>query len=202
MIELSNCSYDRWLEFVFEHPVQAMTQGDVELGMLPEPWHFDPEWEYSLDSATAISHMQRLFEDASALPERFSVAQIDQGFWFIPGPNGFTGALLDRSVAITKRDACIRAIPELYFKLFSRQQIGTSPIMWWDSFITYSAFEELDLATEPILTSVIAVVRELQQQPSEIARAAAGIGIKRLLKLSQTAPPAVGRAIQEALGAT
>jgi len=68
------------------------------------------------------------------LLERFSPAQIDQGFWFmfLKGQEWFMDPLWNPAIPRGAREACVLAIPEVYRRLFERQPIGLAPWMLWD----------------------------------------------------------------------
>ena len=67
-IDLSQYSFDEWLDFVFKQP------GNLE------DWHFGEEWEYECDGTTLINYMTLLFcSSEKMLIGRYSMEEIDSG---------------------------------------------------------------------------------------------------------------------------
>jgi hypothetical protein len=91
-----------------------------------------------VDPPLQIEHGRRLFTDPLFLRERFTPAQLDQGFWFLSfsGPTVcgefFADRLWDKTVSIASRRAAIDAMFDLYAKLFATYPTETATDMWWD----------------------------------------------------------------------
>jgi hypothetical protein len=76
-IDISTMAYEKCLLFVFDHPAPDRREPGKE-------WYWDHDF--------AISHPSRLVEHAGRLCEQFvdatnaySLAQVDQGIWFLLG---------------------------------------------------------------------------------------------------------------------
>src|SRR5215469_9977704 len=102
MHDLTRISYEGWLDFVFDHPVPQL-RADAHLRPGPPAWHFQKEWDYKCDANTLISHLSSLFNHAEPLVIKYSMRQLDQGFWFIPSSNGFMWSILSPEVEIYRR---------------------------------------------------------------------------------------------------
>lgn len=175
-INLTQYTFDAWLDFIFKHPVTA----------LPFSWSFEEAWQYECESDMLVIFMTRLFSEPDILVTRYSYPEIDQGFWFIPGPNGFMWTLLDEHIEWFKRKACIDSIQSLFSRLFSKHNIGTSGYMWWDSFISYCAYHDKNIETEhDVLEAVLEVLKALSQQDSQVSVDSAKHGIEHLVELAK-----------------
>ncbi len=176
-INLSKYTFDEWLDFIFKHPVVTL---------LPFSWSFEEEWQYECESKILITYMIRLFREPEVLVTRYSYPEIDQGFWFIPGPNGFIWAILDEHVEWVKREECIDSIQDLFSRLFSKHPIETSGYMWWDSFISYCVYNEKDLETEVhVLEAVLVVLKKISCQNFQVSVDSAKHGIGHILQLAE-----------------
>src|SRR5262249_42394153 len=125
-IDLRGTSVADVIRFVFEHPVPL--GGDKEWF-----WRLDRELEF--DPAEQISHFRHILQSASSLHPRFSVSQIEQGFWFMFGPGGdayFARLLADEAIPWPARSSCIEAIYDAYAGLFAREPLEEAPYMLWD----------------------------------------------------------------------
>lgn len=120
--DLRKCSYDEFLEFVFDHPVKK------------ERWYWRTKVEIIFDAVHNTELLTELFSNARPLLERYSREQLDQGFWALQ--SGVDGLLpyvmFDQSVPFEKRADCIRSMFFLYRDLFAVDDLGTSCNMWWD----------------------------------------------------------------------
>lgn len=169
-------SFSDWLDFTFDHDVDLFAQ-----------WHFEDDWSWECPSDVLIERMTRLFEDAGQLPRSYTVAQIDQGFWFIPGPNGYFSAIVDSDVALDARLGCAKARRNLLVDFFGETHLGTSAFMWWDSVFAYTKRGDSDLASEPQVLSELINVMELQcSDPREHVRESGCHGARHALALVQS----------------
>lgn len=132
-------TFEGWIAHCFDHPVQQPA------------WHFDvdaPVW--SAPAATTLAYLTRLFTHPSALLEPYSDAQINQGLWYIgfAGNSDFVFALLDRTILLADRVACVASMTHLYDALFAprcsatlarapdakraENPLNSACYMWWD----------------------------------------------------------------------
>lgn len=126
-VDLAGASFEEFIAFVFDHPV-------VPDGHEGEKWYLQHDLEINIDPGHQVQFLTMLFRHPDVLLERYSPAQIDQGFWFmfIQGQEWFMDPLWDRAIPRAAREACVLAIPELYRRLFEREPIGLAPWMLWD----------------------------------------------------------------------
>jgi hypothetical protein len=76
--DLRGCSFEEWVAFAFDRPVPA--------GKEPNWWHLhedDEEMFLIVEPTLQIQHGRRLFADPLFLLDRFTAAQLEQGFWFV-----------------------------------------------------------------------------------------------------------------------
>lgn len=138
--QLKNLTFEGWLAYVFDHPVE---EGKKE-------WYWDidaDEWDEP--AADTIQFLTRAFENAAVVLQPYSDAQLNQGLWFIADNScsDHMFALLDASLPWPARQRCIRSIHNLYEQCFVRRctphlghttEPGTGPLnmvcyyMWWD----------------------------------------------------------------------
>jgi hypothetical protein len=122
-IDLRQASLDEFIQFVFDHPVPS----DKDT---PE-WYFEDALEIEYEPIKQIRLMTSLFRSASLLAERFSPAQIEQGFWLVFNTveECFTNLLWASQVPWSERKACIEAVSVLYSDLFPRVKVETIDYM-------------------------------------------------------------------------
>jgi len=129
-VDLRGTTFDAWLAFVFDHETQS--DGD-DVG---DAWYWARDVELAVEPVRQVEYLTRLFERPEVLVRHFSEAQVEQGFWFMFSACGtpwFLDPLWDPAVPRAAREACIRAIPSLYDRLFASDEEGEG-VAWmlWD----------------------------------------------------------------------
>src|SRR5258706_11113362 len=131
--DLRACSFDAWLAFAFDHP--------APVGKEPNWWHVsepDEDLYLVVDPVLQLQHGCTLFLNPLVLRDRFTDAQIEQGFWFLAWSgiilcgNFFADHLWDETVPIEIRREAIEAMFDLYAKLFGPYPTENATYMWWD----------------------------------------------------------------------
>ncbi|WP_124328014.1 hypothetical protein [Desulfonema ishimotonii] len=175
-INLSSYSFEEWLDFIFYHPNDS------------SEWHFEDKWAYKCDSHLLIDYMTKLFMSSDKLLiKEYTPEDIDQGFWFITGTNGFMWALLDDDVQFEIRKRCIDSIKYLFSDLFSKYEIGTSGYMWWDSVFSYCTFKNKSIFSElEIFKAIFQTIKEIFVQNSEVSKKSSEHGIKHILNIAKS----------------
>ena len=84
--DLTGCSFDEFIAFLFARTVPSGEDSFAELARLGEtrkwhPWYYDAE--VSFDPLRLCSQYSRLFRNPRFLLDRFSMPQLDQGFWAV-----------------------------------------------------------------------------------------------------------------------
>jgi hypothetical protein len=184
-IDISHITFENWIDFIFDHPVDGF---DVMTGIIEEePWWCADAWQYSGESKSTISNLTRLFGATESCVSRFTREQVEQGFWFIPGPYGLMGSILDPTVSWAERLGCIDSIYDLSVHFFAKYNDGTAGYMWWDSVFSYCVFDGRNLGTElDVLEAVAEVIARTNRSGSSAAREIAQHGITHLLKLQRS----------------
>ena len=118
--------FDHWLTVVFDHPV-----GEPE-------WFwasgFDEQWEpLGVVGPVTVSYLTRLYGNAAVL-RRFLLEQVAQGIWFLVGessPAQPSHSLLDASIPIEARVACIKAMASSSSASSSRRRLQAPQTQMW-----------------------------------------------------------------------
>jgi len=124
--DLSTLTYEAWLDLIFQHPVRVEEETN---------WYWEDEWEYKIsDNQIVFGYLSKLFFDSRILVERYRDEQLEQGFWFLLGPAGFSDVFWDQNIDRERRTAAIRSQAILFKELFAEHPLDTSVNMWWDLF--------------------------------------------------------------------
>src|SRR5712671_482704 len=131
--------FQGWVTWVFDQPV-------------PEPslyWNADALGPLK-PSTGLLSIVTQLFENAAAILRPYSDEQLNQGFWFLCGPESdVMRGLMDEEIPWDVRARCINSFRPLFHDLFQARctphlshllreaEPGVSPLnsacyMWWD----------------------------------------------------------------------
>jgi hypothetical protein len=160
--QLTSLSYDDWIDHVFSHPVPKYQAA----------WYFDPDADWwNGPSDLTVGYLTRLFEDPETPLADFADSQISQGLHYLidSGAGGVALALGDAAVPLADRERCVRAIHDLFAKLFvprctphlsHRDEPGAGPLngvcyMWWDVFA--GGGPELNPATFATIERILAL---------------------------------------------
>src|SRR5690349_17685407 len=139
--QLKNLTFEEWLMFVFDHPVEEMKNEWY--------WDLDREWWDEMDNpAETVQFLTQAFENTGRLFEPYSDAQLNQGLWFLASNacSSHMFALMETSVPWPARQRCIASIHQLYEQCFFKRctphlshidEPGAGPLnmvcyMWWD----------------------------------------------------------------------
>lgn len=121
--DLRTCSYDEFLDFVFEHPVSI------------HRWYDNSDLKVVYDANRNRELLIELFTNSKPLYERYTREQLEQGFWALLGGcagESIEDIMFDQSVPFEKRAEFIRAMFFLYEGLFSIHALQSACNMWWD----------------------------------------------------------------------
>ena len=139
--QLENLTFEGWLSYVFDHPVEAQKR----------EWYWDldrDEWDEEADPAQTVQFLTQAFEGAAVVFKPYSDAQLNQGLWFLASNacSNHMFALMNESVPWPARQRCIHSFHQLYAGCFARRctphlshvdEPGAGPLnsvcyMWWD----------------------------------------------------------------------
>ncbi|MDB6123041.1 MAG: hypothetical protein JWQ71_2034 [Pedosphaera sp.] len=129
-LDVSKFSYEEWLGYFFEQRLLAEDEffGDAFCsGYL--------SFEAS-DPVKVVSYLQRICTEFSVISGKYSLPQLNQGFWAILGPDfELQQYLWQQSVPLTDRTACIRSMYRPYANFIAGHPAAVMENcfdMWWD----------------------------------------------------------------------
>jgi hypothetical protein len=127
--DLRRVTYDEIVEFVFNH----IPEDEVD-----DKWYWKDDVEVEIEPRQAVAFLTRLCNNAGKLVERYTLRQIAEGINYLFGAAArfeFLKQLWNPTIPWPERQACIRAIPKLYFQTFECDSDGIDgcAFMLWDS---------------------------------------------------------------------
>ena len=167
----TDLSYHDWIDYVFDHAVpfyeQAWYHGGDE-----DWWRPRPE--------QAIEYLTRLFQNPEPLADEFADSQIGQGLYYLidNGAGTHCAFLIDGSVPIEARVACIESMQPLFARLFQPRcppvlshldepggdRLNQVCYMWWD--IIPLAASSKPRQPDPIHEASLSVMRDTLRLPN------------------------------------
>jgi hypothetical protein len=157
-------NFIEWLDWIFSREIRKPV------------WFFESGVNYTTSNEVTLDHLARLFNDPALLLDRYSMAQIEQGFWVIAGAGGImTPALVDDEGVLRKQIACILSMENIFTTIFSKYPMDTICHMWWDDLVMVTS-DFNDSGTniqsdirnaEPLRKSIFDVVSKIIFIPSE-----------------------------------
>jgi hypothetical protein len=127
--DLTPFTFNQFVDFLFARAVQS------ESANLRDRWYFNTE--ACFDPQRVCGYYVQLFRDSAFLLDRYSRAQLDQGF------SAMTVSSLSCSIQeliwspelpFVDRAECVRSMVYLCRDVFQHDAIGFTASMWWDSF--------------------------------------------------------------------
>ena len=172
--DLSEASFEDFVGFLFDH----------EVG--PFPWYWRVTVDYDPDSV--IGYYTSLFTAPRFLLARFTVDQLEQGFWAMQGSLldcSITDVIWERDVPFANRERCVRAMFDLFAQLFDGWSLESSAVnMWWDSLAYDWECGNRSRANggedRPMQDVMFATIARILDLPSETCQAAALHGLGHL----------------------
>jgi len=175
VVDITNYSFEEFIEFLFARNVQ-------ELAEQGHPRKWNPWYRHvqvTFDAQRICEFYVRLFRQPAFLLERFSKAQLEEGFWGIQGPTLDCSAcniILNTDLPIAAREKCISSMLDLSQYLFAINPLESAANMWWDS-LCYDwecgnrARERgsEDLLLQDVMFQTLASILNLDSEPCERA---------------------------------
>jgi hypothetical protein len=127
-VDISQYTFDEFVSFLFDHEVPEGPPHKRNL------WYSGTEITH-IPSLTC-KHYIRLFLQPRVLLERFSKAQLKQGFWAIPSWNlecSVNHLLGDTDLPFAEKEQCMRSMVDLFKYFFAAEPLDSSGYMWWDA---------------------------------------------------------------------
>ncbi len=165
--QLTDLTFEEWLIYVFDHPVEAMKNAWY--------WHMDRDW-WAGPAGKTVEFLTRAFEQPAEAFKPYTDAQLKQGLWFLVSPScsNHMLALSDGNVPWPERQRCIRSFHSLYAGCFAQRctphlshidEPGAGPLnavcyMWWDLIPLYGqpenpAQREMDKVCLDVMESTL-----------------------------------------------
>ena len=181
--DIRDASFEDFVRFLFDHQVVPFPR-DKNIG--PFPWY--RRLTVDCDPDSVIAYYTRLFNDPRFLLARFTIDQLEQGFWAMQGSLldcSISDVIWERAVSFADRERCVRAMFNLFAQLFDGWSLESSAVnMWWDS-LAYGwecgnrsrANGGEDQSMQDVMFATLARILDL---PSETCQAAALHGLGHL----------------------
>ncbi|HKP24229.1 MAG TPA: hypothetical protein VJV39_10210 [Dongiaceae bacterium] len=135
---LTDLSFEEWINYAFDRPVRPGENA----------WYWqDYDW-WEPEPGQAVAYLTQLFERSGDLLEYFTDDEIGQGLWYLVDNScgGHCRFLIDGSVPIEDRVACIEAMRILFTRVFEPRcppilshlsepggnRLSYICFMWWD----------------------------------------------------------------------
>jgi hypothetical protein len=125
--DVSKYSFDEFISFIFAHQT-------AEDWNKQQPWYWSTDVWY--DPFQVCDYYVQLFRQPSFLLQRFSRAQLDEGFWAVHGANldcAVSRVIWDADLPFSMRKECVRSMADLFRLLFAGGLLQETSGMWWDS---------------------------------------------------------------------
>ena len=179
--DLSNASFEEFLDFLFDHPVAAQHREEnwgKELGKdVPREsaWYEDlglhPWTQVTQDPNLTADYYIRLFTEPRILLQRYSRSEIDQGFALLPGlpiqqvPVGLGCLFVEKQVPLEKRLSVVRGLGPLHNKLLEPEGLyGAASGLWLTMLLVFNSAVEINASDR----SASEEVRALRQGMFEV----------------------------------
>lgn len=135
--DLRTVCYRDFLDFIFDHPVapQFSRVSRTRNADSRECWYDSIDLDIDFDPARNCEFLTLLFCDPRELLHRYSLPQLEQGFWWMQtsyNDGSAADILWTGSLPVGRRVAMIRAMYFLYADLFATVPLGRAPHMWWE----------------------------------------------------------------------
>jgi hypothetical protein len=128
---LRDATFEGFVDFLFDREVVPTPVAGTGAA---EPWYWHAE--VAFDPMQVASFYIELFTGPRFLLDRFSLDQVEQGFWAIQSSNiecAVTEIIWHPQLPFEIRESCVRSMYHLYELLFADVPLETSSDMWWDS---------------------------------------------------------------------
>lgn len=127
--DLRNVSFDKFINFVFEHDVAGIRTE-------PGPWYFRENIWIDWNKEHVSNLFIELFHRADELLAIFPKDKLEQGFWAVMSQNLECNAyhlIHDEELDVNLKEKLVCSMYFLYENLFAKDPLETSSNMWWDS---------------------------------------------------------------------
>jgi hypothetical protein len=130
--DITGYSFEQFVAFLFQH--------DVTLAMLREDASGKDSWysqiEVEFDPIQLSEHYLRLFRAPEFLRDRYTMPQMEEGFWAIQScavDCSVECLLRSDELPFLAKERCVRSMYDLFARLFAYEPLESAVQMWWDS---------------------------------------------------------------------
>jgi len=127
--DLRPYTFTQFIDFLFAREVQC------EPSNRRASWYFNTE--VCFEPHQVCGYYVQLFRNAAFLPDRYSRAQLDQGFTAMMVrslPCSVQELIWTSELPFVERAECVRSMVYLCRDVFQHDEMGFAASMWWDSF--------------------------------------------------------------------
>ena len=155
-VNLDQYSFDEWITFLFDHPAsKGEWQRAVSISWMGNP---NKLIRYTID----------LFENADVVLRVYSREQIEQGFWWLLGPEGGLRTWIwDQNIPWQLRKECINSMAKIFENLFSGDPHGDICHMWWDLLRSFD--DPVDERTESVIFNTLSRILQLDSNHCQLS---------------------------------
>lgn len=129
--DITTMNFDEFVEFIFDREVVSYPKC---VNTDPDPWYWHADVAFDFPKVAAF--YVQLFSKPEFLLTRYTPSQLEQGFWAIPSSNiecSVAEIIWAPQLPFAARESCVRAMYELYARLFAKEPLESAANMWWDS---------------------------------------------------------------------
>ena len=152
--DLDDYSFEEWTRFVFDYPA------------LPGEW-LRASIDWKGDATKLLTYVTTLFGSASSELRKYSKAQIQQGLWWLLGPEGgLREWIWDRNIPFEMRKECIESMISVFRDVFSKDDYGDICYMWWDLIRNFGTPEK---DTEQVIFNALAQILNFETRDVQLS---------------------------------
>ena len=122
VVDISQYTFEELVAFLFERDVQPKSGQSGPKKWNPRHWHT----EETCDSKRTCEYYIRLFREPTFLLERFSRAQLEEGFWAIQASSlecSVYNLIPDTNLPFVVRNGCIISMFDLFRNFFPKETL-------------------------------------------------------------------------------
>lgn len=120
--------FDKWCDWIFAKKIGKPI------------WFFEQGVNYNVSYEITLKHLISLFKNPELLLDKYSLEQIEQGFWIIAGAGGImTPVLISGECLLKDRMRCIESMENIFITIFSKYPLDVICHMWWDELVSITS---------------------------------------------------------------
>lgn len=160
--DLRNATLDQFVQYIFENAESK--------------WKDECDPAVDFDPAEFAKLYTKLFSNPAFLLDRFTLKQLERGFWEIQGcnmPGNASEIIYDSTVPFDLRRLCIESMHSLYDEIFALPLLPLICDMWWDGIAygyccgNYSRTNEDQRQLQDVMFSTLGRILALSSEPCQ-----------------------------------